>query len=129
MIRLPPRSTRTDTLFPYTTLFRSAQQAGREQGEQGTTETLVALVDETVVGLFLLGLLTRALGCSQVAGITGRPAHDQTSSRRASGSRLRMIFSTVSRRSRSDSSTRIASKPSSPETPSARKSTRLNSSH
>src|SRR3546814_7087722 len=27
MIRLPPRSTRTDTLFPYTTLFRSKQQA------------------------------------------------------------------------------------------------------
>src|SRR3546814_16107066 len=25
MIRLPPRSTRTDTLFPYTTLFRSAE--------------------------------------------------------------------------------------------------------
>src|SRR3546814_4265582 len=29
MIRRPPRSTRTDTLFPYTTLFRSAQPAGR----------------------------------------------------------------------------------------------------
>src|SRR3546814_16266375 len=31
MIRRPPRSTRTDTLFPYTTLFRSAaanQQLG-----------------------------------------------------------------------------------------------------
>src|SRR3546814_555158 len=26
MIRRPPRSTRTDTLFPYTTLFRSAYQ-------------------------------------------------------------------------------------------------------
>src|SRR3546814_4683417 len=26
MIRRPPRSTRTDTLFPYTTLFRSFQQ-------------------------------------------------------------------------------------------------------
>src|SRR3546814_3989818 len=26
MIRRPPRSTRTDTLFPYTTLFRSAVQ-------------------------------------------------------------------------------------------------------
>src|SRR3546814_17589238 len=26
MIRRPPRSTRTDTLFPYTTLFRSLQQ-------------------------------------------------------------------------------------------------------
>src|SRR3546814_5588593 len=27
MIRLPPRSTRTDTLFPYTTLFRSGNFA------------------------------------------------------------------------------------------------------
>src|SRR3546814_764871 len=27
MIRRPPRSTRTDTLFPYTTLFRSAFHA------------------------------------------------------------------------------------------------------
>src|SRR3546814_4386258 len=27
MIRRPPRSTRTDTLFPYTTLFRSRAQA------------------------------------------------------------------------------------------------------
>src|SRR3546814_19257429 len=27
MIRRPPRSTRTDTLFPYTTLFRSADRA------------------------------------------------------------------------------------------------------
>src|SRR3546814_3164068 len=30
MIRLPPRSTRTDTLFPYTTLFRSG--VGRIEG-------------------------------------------------------------------------------------------------
>src|SRR3546814_6301902 len=30
MIRRPPRSTRTDTLFPYTTLFRSDNQAGQE---------------------------------------------------------------------------------------------------
>src|SRR3546814_11077372 len=28
MIRRPPRSTRTDTLFPYTTLFRSRARAG-----------------------------------------------------------------------------------------------------
>src|SRR3546814_12562557 len=27
MIRRPPRSTRTDTLFPYTTLFRSGREA------------------------------------------------------------------------------------------------------
>src|SRR3546814_10636941 len=33
MIRRPPRSTRTDTLFPYTTLFRSPRRgADREEG-------------------------------------------------------------------------------------------------
>src|SRR3546814_19530008 len=32
MIRRPPRSTRTDTLFPYTTLFRSASRHPRERG-------------------------------------------------------------------------------------------------
>src|SRR3546814_2433465 len=30
MIRRPPRSTRTDTLFPYTTLFRSAQSGSAD---------------------------------------------------------------------------------------------------
>src|SRR3546814_16537892 len=30
MIRRPPRSTRTDTLFPYTTLFRSITPPGRK---------------------------------------------------------------------------------------------------
>src|SRR3546814_19189690 len=29
MIRRPPRSTRTDTLFPYTTLFRSLSRFGK----------------------------------------------------------------------------------------------------
>src|SRR3546814_2779115 len=29
MIRRPPRSKRTDTLFPYTTLFRSIPESGR----------------------------------------------------------------------------------------------------
>src|SRR3546814_13693206 len=29
MIRRPPRSTRTDTLFPYTTLFRSTDALGQ----------------------------------------------------------------------------------------------------
>src|SRR3546814_18494045 len=35
MIRRPPRSTRTDTLFPYTTLFRSPRRPeGLHQGKQ-----------------------------------------------------------------------------------------------
>src|SRR3546814_2264435 len=33
MIRRPPRSTRTDTLFPYTTLFRSQEKARLEHLE------------------------------------------------------------------------------------------------
>src|SRR3546814_8035401 len=33
MIRRPPRSTRTDTLFPYTTLFRSRQHQ-RPRGDE-----------------------------------------------------------------------------------------------
>src|SRR3546814_13540157 len=32
MIRRPPRSTRTDTLFPYTTLFRSLHTRGPDGG-------------------------------------------------------------------------------------------------
>src|SRR3546814_2635619 len=50
MIRRPPRSTRTDTLFPYTTLFRSPSRA--ELGDQGggagveVDEALLILPDE-----------------------------------------------------------------------------------
>src|SRR3546814_12048396 len=40
MIRRPPRSTRTDTLFPYTTLFRSRRGPRPRVGlDQGTAET------------------------------------------------------------------------------------------
>src|SRR3546814_7056392 len=35
MIRRPPRSTRTDTLFPYTTLFRSREQLFQPVGRLG----------------------------------------------------------------------------------------------
>src|SRR3546814_16662975 len=55
MIRRPPRSTRTDTLFPYTTLFRSAhrraagigarrKRAARRHRQQIAT-TIASLVD------------------------------------------------------------------------------------
>src|SRR3546814_13783270 len=39
MIRRPPRSTRTDTLFPYTTLFRSlhGERAGLQRGRQAVS--------------------------------------------------------------------------------------------
>src|SRR3546814_4502861 len=37
MIRRPPRSTRTDTLFPYTTLFRSHVSTGLPPGDEQAT--------------------------------------------------------------------------------------------
>src|SRR3546814_2244642 len=37
MIRRPPRSTRTDTLFPYTTLFRSSSSTGSAARASPTT--------------------------------------------------------------------------------------------
>src|SRR3546814_20727748 len=44
MIRLPPRSTRTDTLFPYTTLFRSGRlyrRAGRRAVQARSLSLLI----------------------------------------------------------------------------------------
>src|SRR3546814_8088914 len=41
MIRRPPRSTRTDTLFPYTTLFRSPRHL--DSGEHAGERARVAL--------------------------------------------------------------------------------------
>src|SRR3546814_16771845 len=45
MIRLPPRSTRTDTLFPYTTLFRSPEAV---EGGEGPKCSMIALVRHRV---------------------------------------------------------------------------------
>src|SRR3546814_3777090 len=38
MIRLPPRSTRTATLFPYTTLFRFHRDRWRQRGDRDRSE-------------------------------------------------------------------------------------------
>src|SRR3546814_13782902 len=49
MIRRPPRSTRTDTLFPYTTLFRSlALTTLRSQRESTSTASLRSAGQESV---------------------------------------------------------------------------------
>src|SRR3546814_2036120 len=63
MIRRPPRSTRTDTLFPYTTLFRSkgermlgniarailTNRVKAETGKAGALGTIAALAATTVL--------------------------------------------------------------------------------
>src|SRR3546814_11599983 len=49
MIRLPPRSTRTDTLCPYTTLFRSPEGPG-VTAPPGAEDLAVTLGDLVVEG-------------------------------------------------------------------------------
>src|SRR3546814_2941839 len=47
MIRRPPRSTRTDTLFPYTTLFRSVLQCITDFDEPESDFAMLRRVVET----------------------------------------------------------------------------------
>src|SRR3546814_20367039 len=67
MIRRPPRSTRTDTLFPYTTLFRSfglqIEQRAYSTAEEARDQVaeLVALGCGAIVGTgFISELVDRA---------------------------------------------------------------------
>src|SRR3546814_12568014 len=49
MIRRPPRSTRTDTLFPYTTLFRSADRGcGADRDRGALAHEIASLVEQLV---------------------------------------------------------------------------------
>src|SRR3546814_3466976 len=62
MIRRPPRSTRTDTLFPYTTLFRS-QPVGIDQ--QGLVE---GVCDQISGGQWHQRQMVQLRGLSQAIG-------------------------------------------------------------
>src|SRR3546814_11796560 len=67
MIRRPPRSTRTDTLFPYTTLFRSAAVGADDEVAviEGADADRVALVDPDDHGAVMIargGAQRRDLG-------------------------------------------------------------------
>src|SRR3546814_3926222 len=48
MIRRPPRSTRTDTLFPYTTLFRSADVSAHDGGADHGDHQADAAADDAL---------------------------------------------------------------------------------
>src|SRR3546814_3641336 len=53
MIRRPPRSTRTDTLFPYTTLFRSTRELDVDDGADDLND--LALAHGCFLDIFNLG--------------------------------------------------------------------------
>src|SRR3546814_14004625 len=55
MIRRPPRSTRTDTLFPYTTLFRSPHQLLHARLGLGRERDLDIALPQRLAGLVLDG--------------------------------------------------------------------------
>src|SRR3546814_11249164 len=47
MIRRPPRSTRTDTLFPYTTLFRSDDPRARDRArDRKAADRMACQIDD-----------------------------------------------------------------------------------
>src|SRR3546814_14571237 len=54
MIRRPPRSTRTDTLFPYTTLFRSSNYNASLEGYFAPRAILAAEVFYKDIGNYIL---------------------------------------------------------------------------
>src|SRR3546814_8887634 len=69
MIRRPPRSTRTDTLFPYTTLFRSA---GSSRGGKKRSFHQELVLNRWVLGFFqggTLAALKMRLGDDRFEGI------------------------------------------------------------
>src|SRR3546814_14221055 len=61
MIRRPPRSTRTDTLFPYTTLFRSDDHADVDRDVEDLERHRAA----DIVGLVELADLARDIALEQ----------------------------------------------------------------
>src|SRR3546814_17069588 len=68
MIRRPPRSTRTDTLFPYTTLFRSFHRPHRALASRGIEAADLGKRQLARLGRRTDGLAERMLGCQFDAG-------------------------------------------------------------
>src|SRR3546814_14609341 len=70
MIRLPPRSTRTDTLFPYTTLFRSpaADGDGRQTSPAPCCQSHAAVASTSKLSTAQSRTQTPQRGCSRLPG-------------------------------------------------------------
>src|SRR3546814_13205200 len=74
MIRRPPRSTRTDTLFPYTTLFRSFQGSEDRVVPPNQAEAMVAALRGKGIPVAYVPFEGEAHGFRQAGNI--RRAHE-----------------------------------------------------
>src|SRR3546814_2222391 len=72
MIRRPPRSTRTDTLFPYTTLFRSHCRQGSERKPEAAGDPHSLCADRKAVFADAEGGRTDVAVLRDAAGTRGR---------------------------------------------------------
>src|SRR3546814_10573249 len=80
MIRRPPRSTRTDTLFPYTTLFRSKRKGrqGKDPSPQRRRAGLTHSVEPRLAAMICAIRASTAgssptLACLEKAAFAGLP--------------------------------------------------------
>src|SRR3546814_10669889 len=70
MLRRPPRSTRTDTLFPYTTLFRSAAHVYRADGDLPAGDVADDAATGAGAGRLLRAVVCRAVHSLEPAGLS-----------------------------------------------------------
>src|SRR3546814_6641443 len=70
MLRRPPRTTRTDTLFPYTTLFRSLEAGAQDVTSDAKGHTVVCEPED--FGQVADSLQAR-FGSPESAGLTWKP--------------------------------------------------------
>src|SRR3546814_2649133 len=76
MLRRPPRSTRTDTLFPYTTLFRSVEVS---YFDPGVGSDIVAQIRPTTRAIFLETPGSLTFEMPDIAAITAVRSEEHTS--------------------------------------------------
>src|SRR3546814_14304445 len=116
MLRRPPKSTRTDTLFPYTTLFRSIRpwaiyQSIKQMKATGPDADAIIMSSAAVRSFFGVRDIETATAISRMLGAQTLEYDDelrQSNARHASQQALQALLGTR---------------------PADRKSTRLNSSH
>src|SRR3546814_14996923 len=77
MIRLPPRSTRTDTLLPYTTLFRSTGLTNL-QPESATSAPMIGRFLGLAVAITAVSVGVASIASRSAGDDVGAPATAET---------------------------------------------------